>query len=318
MSKATPRGAVAKFAAGGKPHAKKDLGLIAMTYGNVYVARVAMGANDAQTAARPSSRRRPIDGPVADHRLQPLHRPRLRPAPRPGPAEGRRRLRPLAAVPLQPGAGRRGQEPAAARLQGAEPAAADVRLQRDALHDARPEQPGGRRGGCWRWRRRTCRARWRLYEHLAGHAGERGAARRRRSDSHDRPLHHATSVSHLKNPLVASPSPLCEDVDNIRRMEDAGAAAVVLHSLFEEQIDAREPRPRPLSLARHGELRRVAHLLPRHGAATTSGRTATWSTSARPRRRCRSPSSPASTASPRAAGSTTPGRWSRPAPTRSS
>ena len=41
----------------------------------------------------------------------------------------------------------------------------------------------------------------------------------------------------LKNPLVASSSPLCEDVGNIRRMEDAGAAAVVLHSLFEEQID---------------------------------------------------------------------------------
>lgn len=40
----------------------------------------------------------------------------------------------------------------------------------------------------------------------------------------------------LKNPLVASASPLCEDVGNIRRMEDAGAAAVVLHSLFEEQI----------------------------------------------------------------------------------
>jgi dihydroorotate dehydrogenase (fumarate) len=40
----------------------------------------------------------------------------------------------------------------------------------------------------------------------------------------------------LRNPLVASSSPLCESVDNIRRMEDAGAAAVVLHSLFEEQI----------------------------------------------------------------------------------
>lgn len=40
----------------------------------------------------------------------------------------------------------------------------------------------------------------------------------------------------LKNPLVASASPLCEDIGNIRRMEDAGAAAVVLHSLFEEQI----------------------------------------------------------------------------------
>lgn len=49
MSKATPIGAVAKFAAGGKPTAKKDLGLIAMAYGNVYVAKVAMGANDLQT-----------------------------------------------------------------------------------------------------------------------------------------------------------------------------------------------------------------------------------------------------------------------------
>ena len=41
----------------------------------------------------------------------------------------------------------------------------------------------------------------------------------------------------LKNPLVVSAGPLCEDIGNIRRMEDAGAAAVVLHSLFEEQID---------------------------------------------------------------------------------
>jgi pyruvate-ferredoxin/flavodoxin oxidoreductase len=49
MSKSTPRGAVAKFAAGGKPAGKKDLGLIAMSYGNVYVARVAMGAKDEQT-----------------------------------------------------------------------------------------------------------------------------------------------------------------------------------------------------------------------------------------------------------------------------
>ena len=40
----------------------------------------------------------------------------------------------------------------------------------------------------------------------------------------------------LKNPLVASASPMCEEVGNIRRIEDAGASAVVLHSLFEEQI----------------------------------------------------------------------------------
>ncbi len=48
-SKATPRGAVARFAAGGKRTGKKDLGMLAMTYGHVYVAHVAFGANDTQT-----------------------------------------------------------------------------------------------------------------------------------------------------------------------------------------------------------------------------------------------------------------------------
>jgi pyruvate-ferredoxin/flavodoxin oxidoreductase len=48
-SKSTPRAAVAKFAAGGKATAKKDLGLMAMNYGNVYVASVAMGAKDEHT-----------------------------------------------------------------------------------------------------------------------------------------------------------------------------------------------------------------------------------------------------------------------------
>ncbi len=48
-SKATPRAAVAKFAAAGKPTGKKDLGMIAMAYGNVYVAQIAMGANMTQT-----------------------------------------------------------------------------------------------------------------------------------------------------------------------------------------------------------------------------------------------------------------------------
>ena len=48
-SKATPRGAVAKFASGGKVTGKKDLGLMAMDYGSVYVASVAMGSNDSQT-----------------------------------------------------------------------------------------------------------------------------------------------------------------------------------------------------------------------------------------------------------------------------
>ncbi len=49
MSKATPRGAVAKFAAAGKTTPKKDLGMIAISYGNIYVAKIAFGAKDTQT-----------------------------------------------------------------------------------------------------------------------------------------------------------------------------------------------------------------------------------------------------------------------------
>lgn len=45
---------------------------------------------------------------------------------------------------------------------------------------------------------------------------------------------------HLKNPIVPSASPLSSSLDNIRRMEDAGAAAVTLYSLFEEQIEFEE------------------------------------------------------------------------------
>jgi pyruvate-ferredoxin/flavodoxin oxidoreductase len=48
-SKATPRGAVAKFAAGGKPQPRKDLAMLALTYRSIYVATVALGANDNQT-----------------------------------------------------------------------------------------------------------------------------------------------------------------------------------------------------------------------------------------------------------------------------
>jgi pyruvate-ferredoxin/flavodoxin oxidoreductase len=49
MSKATPRGAIAKFAAGGKPSGKKDLAMMAISYGHAYVAQVALGAKDVQT-----------------------------------------------------------------------------------------------------------------------------------------------------------------------------------------------------------------------------------------------------------------------------
>jgi pyruvate-ferredoxin/flavodoxin oxidoreductase len=62
-SKATPRGAVAKFAAGGKPTAKKDLGLMLMTYGNIYIANIAIGADPAQ-AIRAIQEADNYDGPA--------------------------------------------------------------------------------------------------------------------------------------------------------------------------------------------------------------------------------------------------------------
>src|SRR5208337_4139721 len=49
MSKSTPMGAVAKFAAAGKPRPKKDLAMMAVNYGTAYVARIAMGQSDMQT-----------------------------------------------------------------------------------------------------------------------------------------------------------------------------------------------------------------------------------------------------------------------------
>jgi pyruvate-ferredoxin/flavodoxin oxidoreductase len=61
-SKATPMGAVAKFAASGKPMPRKDLAMISMTYGNIYVAQIAMGANYGQ-AVKAFAEAESYDGP---------------------------------------------------------------------------------------------------------------------------------------------------------------------------------------------------------------------------------------------------------------
>ena len=76
MSKSTPLGAVAKFAAAGKRVPKKDLALQAIAYGSVYVARVAWAPIRSRRCGLP--RGGGLRRAVADHRLQPLHRPRHR------------------------------------------------------------------------------------------------------------------------------------------------------------------------------------------------------------------------------------------------
>ena len=70
----------------------------------------------------------------------------------------------------------------------------------------------------------------------------------------------------LETPIVASSSPLCKDLSSVRRLAEAGAGAIVLHSLFEEQIDA-ESSSGPTVVDRqlfgaplHLNWRRVAHV----------------------------------------------------------
>ena len=112
-------------------------------------------------------RGRGLSGAVAHHRLQPLHRPRLRPAPRHGPAEGRRPLRLLAALPLQPRAGPR----------RARPARSSTRRRRACRSRSTPTTRRATR--CWPTAIRSAArrlleqaqedvlARWRLYEQWA-------------------------------------------------------------------------------------------------------------------------------------------------------
>ena len=116
-SKSTPRAAVAKFAANGKGLPKKDLGMIAMAYGYVYVAKVAMGANDQQTL-RAFLEADAYDGPsliiAYSHCIN--HGIDMRKGleqQTPGRQSGH-----LAALPLQPRPGGGRQEPAQIDSQG--------------------------------------------------------------------------------------------------------------------------------------------------------------------------------------------------------
>ena len=120
-SKATPTGAVAQFAAGGKPTDKKDLAQIAMTNGHVYVAQVAIGANPRPDPQSPAGGRE-LRRPLPHHRLRPLHQPRAEGGDEPvhgGDEEGRpgRVLEPAAVRP-PPGGGR--EEPPADRQRQAQ------------------------------------------------------------------------------------------------------------------------------------------------------------------------------------------------------
>ena len=185
-SKSTPRGAVAKFAAGGKPVGKKDLAMMAMTYGNVYVARVAMGANDMQTV-KAFLEAEAYDGPsliiayshciAHGYDMATAWTSRRRPS---TPATGR------CSATIR-------RWPHRARIRSSWIRARRSIGARRTTSTTRPATP------CWSraipkhakelarcWRRRTCNSRWKLYEILGPHARRR-RRRKTKEASNDRP-----------------------------------------------------------------------------------------------------------------------------------
>ena len=260
MSKATPLGAVAKFAAAGKTMPKKDLALQAIAYANVYVARVAMGADPQQTLTR-VPRGRGLRRPLARDRLQPLHRARDRDARRARPAVPRRRERLLAADPLRPaGAGGR-RQPVPARLATAADPRCATTARASCASARSPTATRPRPSGCSASRSRRSQP---ALGDLRGDGDPRRAAtspptRAGSADGPRRPTTWASSCATRWSPRRRR----CRDtVEGVRRLADAGVGAVVLHSLFEEQLRRGGRAERPARRRRHRELRRVAVLLP--------------------------------------------------------
>ena len=134
-------------------------------------------------------------------------------------------------------------------------------------------------------------ARWQLYEQVAGvHrvVTEDGDAPRRPAASHPprraiRKEEHTMSVDlrtrylglELQHPIVASASPLTSSIDSLKRLQDAGVAAVVLPSLFEEQIEHEEMATHNLMMSRRRAVARGAAASSPRCRATAPGPTST-------------------------------------------
>ncbi len=333
-SKATPRGAVAKFAAAGKGTAKKDLGAIARAYGNVYVAQVSMGANDLQTTkalleadawpgpslviAYSTCIAHGIDMSKSMSHQKDAVRSGYWPLYRfhPSEVEGGKPFKLDSSAPSIPIADFVATETRFAVLQRTHPdraaqladlaqADADERwhyyqqlagIERTVPHGHRPDPAiaarGRERRGIPAWRRRRRRMSLDLRTRYLGLS--------------------------LRSPIVASAAPQNGEIATARALEAAGVGAIVLPSLFEEEILAEEIELNR-ALEQGTEHFAEAHrLLPGGGCVRRRCRSLPGrrSNASRPAFACRS--SQASTRAPPAAGSARRSGSSRQAPTRSS
>ena len=314
MSKSTPRGAVAKFAAGGKPVGKKDLGLIAMTYGNIYVASVAMGAKDEHTLkAFVEAESYPGPSLIIAYSHCIAHGIALDP----GVGAKQQKLAVESGQWLlyryDPRRAERGENPLQLDSAAAKTKVQDYLLSENRfkmLTKSKPEDAkkffAQAQVGCrpplevlpvhGRPRLKpaaaprqtaTTRSTSNPNRRALRPSATTGRGQDQRIITHESLMDLSTTYLGLKlrTPLVPSASPLSEEIDNIKRMEDAGASAVVLYSLFEEQL---APGPRSNS---HSTWSTAPTASPKRSPISpnrrnsASARRNTSSTSPRPRRR---------------------------------
>ena len=230
-SKATPRGAVAKFAAAGKGQGKKDLGLLAIGLRR----RLRRADRDGRRHAahgQGARRGRGAPGPVARDRLLDVHRARDRHVDQHVPPEGSGRRRLLAAVSLRSAAARTDPRGSSTARRRPSPSRSSRRRRR-ASRCWRVRIPSEPRRS-WTTAQSDIWTRRRRYEQLAG-IEPHGGGPVMTVDLHTRYL-----GLELRSPIVASASPMGQKIDTLRRMQDAGVGAVVLPSLFEEQVEHEE------------------------------------------------------------------------------
>ncbi len=268
-SKATPLGAVAKFATSGKTVVNKDLALQAISYGSVYVARVAMGADPQQTltAFREAEA---YDGPslVLAYCHCISHGIPMR--------EGlNQQYRAVASgywplVRYDPVVRAAGGNPFMLDSTAATDPARRVHEPRAALPLAHQHRSGRGRAAA-RARRAAGRP---AVGRLRGDGDEgRPALRRRRPQGALMDLATSYMGLELRNPLVASASPLSWTVDGVRRLADAGDRRRGPLLAVRGASAPGGGRERAARRGRHRELRRVALVLPggdRGGAGSAS------------------------------------------------
>ena len=266
MSKSTPLGAVAKFAAGGKTVPQEGPGAA----GDRLRQRLRRAGRDGRRPAADAAglpRGGGLRRAVAGHRLQPLHRPRHRHAQRTGPAVPAVASGHWPLVRYDP----------VLRAAGDNPFLLDSHRPRIPLADypyreLRYREPGQRRPGGGRAAAGT------------GPGGGRPALGNLRGDGDPAVAQRLPARRHGKDALMdlstrylaATAQPagrvgvaaVASTVDGVRRLADAGVGAVVLYSLFEEQIRREAERECAAGRRRHRELRRVADATsrPRCGA----------------------------------------------------